>query len=173
MYLKISAALAATLVLAGCQMADITQPPVQYKATKKLDAKGVDSFTARTYVKTKDGRKEVTGVPCKLTSPAFTASFVTPAVVTTPDMGQRTPPGSITCTYEGKTELVVMQVMNKTTASIEARAHSRAAGAGLLGIVVAEISASNQKARRDATLDVYGYHAVNVEFDMRPKKPKK
>lgn len=160
----------AALVLAGCQGAEITQPPVHYKATKALNPKGVDTFTARTYVKTNDGRKEVTGVPCKLTAPGFSASFVTPAVVTTPDMGTRTPPGSVTCTYEGQKKLQVMKTFNVTTTEIDTRSHSAAAGAGLLGFVVAEISASSQKSRRDATLDVYGFPDLAMVFDAKDKK---
>lgn len=161
-FILIAAALA---TLTACTAADITQAPVSYKATKTLNAKGVHNFTARTYTKSSSGRNEIVGVPCKFSANGFQSSFVTPALVTTPDMGPRTPPASITCTYEDQNKLKVMPVVNITVRDIAASARSSGYGAGLVGLVVAGISESAQKSRRDANLDVYGYNNVSVEFD--------
>jgi hypothetical protein len=152
------------LLLAGCEVAEITQPPVQYRATKNLNEKGVSDFTARTFLFEGGSQKEVSGVPCKFSAPGFRSSFVTPAVVVTPDMGPRTPTGSITCSYNGADKLVIMRPYNETVAQIEQSANSAGAGAGLIGVIVSGISASTQKSRRDANLDQYGYPDVSVPF---------
>jgi hypothetical protein len=160
----ITCAAVGVLFLTGCEMAEITQAPVQYVATKRLDEKGVSDFTARTYV-TKDGsRKEVSGVPCKFSAPGFRAQFVTPAVVATPDMGPRTPTGSLTCKYNGADKLVIMRPFNETVAKIEQSAAGAGIGAGIIGVIVSGISESTQKSRRDARLDQYGYRDAFVEF---------
>ena len=84
---KLFSAAIISMGLTGCEVAEITQPPVQYKATKNLNEKGVSDFTSRTFVTTDGSRKEVSGIPCKFKAPGFSASFVSPAVVSTPDMG--------------------------------------------------------------------------------------
>ena len=149
-------------VLAGCVGAEITQPPVQYVATKKLNEKGVNDFTARTFVRTDGGIKELSGVPCEFAAPGFGAKFLTPAVVATPDMGPRTPTASITCKYNEKTKLEILKPVNLTITEIEQSANAAGAGAGLIGVIVSGISASSQKSRRDANLDRYGYLDVVV-----------
>ena len=45
-----------------------------------------------------------------------------------------------------------------------ALAAAAGAGAGLIGVIVTGISASTQKSRRDARLDIYGYNDVSVTF---------
>ncbi|WP_157960620.1 hypothetical protein [Primorskyibacter marinus] len=164
--MKISFIIAAfgAVLLSGCEMAEITQPPVQYKATKSLNEKGVKDFTARTFALKDGNRKEISGVPCKMSAPGFHSSFVTPAVVATPDMGPRTPVGSLSCTYNGDKKLEIMRPVNETVAQIESSAASAGAGAGIIGVIVSGISASTQKSRRDATLDQYGYPDVSVVF---------
>ena len=152
------------VLLAACESAEITQPPVQYKATQKLGEKGVSSFTARTYLSKGGDRKELSGVPCKFVAPGFHATFVTPALVSPPDRGPRTPAGSITCTYEDASKLEIMKPVNKTVQQIEQSAAAAGAGAGLIGGIVTGISASTQKSRRDARLDIYGYNDVSVTF---------
>lgn len=152
------------LFVAGCEQAEITQPPVQYVATKQLNEKGVSDFTARSFITADGTRKEISGVPCSFKAPGFRAKFVTPAVVATPDMGPRTPTGSLTCTYNGAEKLVIMRPFNETLAQIDQSAYAAGAGAGLLGVIVTGIAASNQKSRRDARLDQYGYPDTNVEF---------
>lgn len=157
---------AALATLSACEVADITQAPIPYTATKSLKAKGTHNFTARTFVKSSKGRNEVSGIPCTFTADGFKASFVTPALVTTPDMGQRTPPASITCKYKDVSKLEIMPAVNITVRDITASARSYGYGSGLVGLVVAGISESSQKSRRDATLDVYGYNNVIVQLDI-------
>ncbi len=152
------------IALAGCEVAEITQAPIQYVPTRNLNEKGVSDFTARTYLLSDGSRKELSGVPCEFAAPGFGARFVTPAVVSTPDMGPRTPTGSLTCTHNGEEKLVIMRPFNETVAEIEQSAASAGAGAGLIGVIVSGISASTQKSRRDATLDQYGYPDAFVEF---------
>jgi len=106
----------------------------------------------------------VSGIPCKFGAPGFSSSFVTPAVVSTPDMGPRTPTGSVTCTYNGADKLEIMRPFNETVAEIETSAASAGAGAGIIGVIVAGISSSTQKSRRDANLDQYGYPDVTIVF---------
>ncbi|WP_166417052.1 hypothetical protein [Cochlodiniinecator piscidefendens] len=158
--------LASILILAGCAGTEITQAPVQFSATQALNEKGITDFTARTYVREEGQRREVSGIPCRFSAPGFSASFTTPAVVMTPDMGGRTPSGSITCTYQGQEKLVVMRAINQTTAEIQANANAAGAGAGLIGVIVSGISASTQMSRRDANLDIYGYQNVAVQFEI-------
>ena len=161
---KLFSAAIISMGLTGCEVAEITQPPVQYKATKNLNEKGVSDFTSRTFVTTDGSRKEVSGIPCKFKAPGFSASFVSPAVVSTPDMGPRTPTGSVTCSYNGKDKLQIMRPFNETVLQIEASAASAGAGGGLIGLIVTEISSSTQKSRRDANLDQYGYPDVTIVF---------
>lgn len=156
----------ALIALAACQPAEIEQAPVPYTATKNLNNKGVSNFTVRSYIKHKGkAATEAKGVPCKFAGDGFRSSFVTPAILTAPDMGQLTPAASVTCTFNDKTKTVPMVAVNLTTNEIDARAMNMAAGGGLLGAVVGSISASTQKSRRDATLDRYGYNSVRVEFE--------
>lgn len=165
---KIIFGLLSALIVSGCVGADITQAPIQFRQTKTLNEKGVSDFTARTYAKKKDGgRDELIGVACRFTAPGFYADFTTPAVVSTPDMGPRTPAGSIKCKFEGEEKLVVMRPFNETTAEIQANANSAGAGAGLLGVIVSGISASTQMSRRDAKLDIYGYPDAQVVFEKK------
>jgi len=153
-----------SIAISGCEMAEITQAPIQYKATKQLNEKGVRDFTARTFALIEGVQKEVSGVPCNFVAPGFGAKFVTPAVVSTPDMGTRTPAGSLTCRYGGVDKLIIMRPINETVAQIEQSAANAGAGAGLVGVIVSGISASNQKGRRDANLDQYGYPDAIVQF---------
>jgi urea transporter len=57
-----------------------------------------------------------------------------------------------------------MKPVNKTVQQIEQSAAAAGAGAGLIGVIVTGISASTQKSRRDARLDIYGYNDVFVTF---------
>lgn len=152
------------IFLAGCEQAEITQPPVQYRATKNLSEKGVRDFTARAFIMEEGSLKEISGVPCKFSAPGFGSSFITPAVVVTPDMGTRTPTGSLTCTYNGKEKLEIMRPYNETIAEIQQSAYAAGAGAGLVGVIVSGISESTQKSRRDPNLDQYGYQDVSIIF---------
>jgi hypothetical protein len=160
------ALLALMTALAACEMADITQPPVQYRATKKLNEKGVTNFTLRTFQFADGSRKELSGVPCKMTAPGFTASFVSPAVVSVPDMGPRTPAGSVSCSYNGATKLEILKPVNLTVRQIEQSAVAAGAGAGLIGVIVTGISSATQKSRRDPRLDAYGYIDTAVVFKI-------
>ena len=149
--------------LTGCAAVPIGQEPIPYTATKALNEKGTSNLTVRS-VSTKDGYKELAGVPCELKGDGFRSVFVTPAIVVTPDMGPRVPVASLTCTFEGKKFFQIIQPINETVTSIDRNASAAGAGAGLVGIVVSGISASSQRSRRDATLDVYGYPDVTATF---------
>jgi hypothetical protein len=164
MKMKLLSAATVFVLLTGCEVAEITQPPVQYKATENLNEKGVSDFTARTF-STEDGnRKELSGIKCEFSAPGFSSTFVSPAVVSTPDMGPRTPTGSLTCYHNGANKLVIMRPINETVAEIESSATNAGAGAGIIGVIVTGISSSTQKSRRDANLDQYGYPDAAVTF---------
>ncbi|KFE35939.1 hypothetical protein [Thioclava atlantica] len=124
---------------------------------------GTSNFTVRTY-STKGSYQEVKGVPCTFKADGFHAEFTTPAVVVTPDMGPRTPVASISCVYQGEKVFRIVQPINDTTTKIDQNAAAAGAGAGLIGVIVTGISSSSQRARRDATLDVYGYPDQALQF---------
>jgi len=160
-------ALISLAALAACNSADITQAPIQYRATQALNAYGTSDFTARTYTKTEGGsRKEVSGVPCKFVAPGFNSSFTTPAVVVSPNMGPRTPAASVTCTYNGAEKVAILRSYNETTAEISSRAQASTAGMGLLGAVVGGIVATSQINKRDVSRDIFGYPDTAVVFDV-------
>jgi hypothetical protein len=163
-------AAAAVAALSACVPAEINQKPITYRPTKKLNEKGTHSFEARAFSVQPGKKEELRGVPCKMSAAGFSSSFTTPAVVITPDMGQRTPTGSIECVYEGQKKLEILEPRNMTTLEIDTSAQRATAGAGLLGLVVGGISASVQKSRRDPMLDVYGYSDVNVEFRQKKEE---
>lgn len=161
---KALAILLGCVIVSGCAQAPIEQEPVPYRATKALHEKGTSNFTVRSY-STKGSYKELKGVPCEFKADGFKSSFVTPAVVVSPDMGPRTPVGSINCSYDGEKFFRVIQPINDTLVKIDQNANASGAGAGLIGVIVSGISASSQRSRRDANLDVYGYPDIAANFD--------
>jgi hypothetical protein len=128
-----------------------------------LNENGTSTLTVRS-VSTGGSYKELAGVPCEFKADGFSSRFVTPAEVVTPNMGLRTPVASLTCTLDGQKFFQIVQPMNDTTAAIDANASAAGAGAGLIGVIVTGISSSSQRARRDATLDVYGYPDITATF---------
>lgn len=156
--------LAAMAFLAACDGAEINQPPVPYTPTKTLNEAGVTSFTARAYLKADGERNELTGVSCTFKGDGFRSSFVTPAVVSAPNMQLRTPPASVTCTYNGVSKTQVMTPYNKTVADIQNQGASYGAGGGLLGAIIGGAIATSQVNERDPSLDIWAYRSVSVEF---------
>lgn len=154
----------ACAALFGCETVPIGQEPIPYKATKALNEKGTSNLTVRS-VSMAGGYREIAGVPCELKGDGFKSVFVTPAIVVTPDMGPRTPVASLTCTFEGKKFFEIVQPINDTVTSIDRNASAAGAGAGIIGVIVSGMSASTQRARRDATLDVYGYPDTTATFN--------
>ena len=168
MFFKLTAALVAALFVSACQEVEITKPPAKYKLTKNVNPKVDTIFMVRAQAITKEGRKEITGVPCKMTTPVFTATFEAPSYVNAPNLGQSIPPGSLTCTYQGQKKLVVMQVINQTLAAIDRETDP--VGHGLIPLLIADIAYARKVKQRDPSQDVYGYPNAYVVFDMRPKK---
>ena len=156
--------IAVCVSLSGCAAVPIGQEPIPYTATKDLNEKGISNLTVRS-VSMNGTYQEIAGVPCELKGDGFRSTFVTPAIVVTPDMGPRTPVASLRCTHEGQAFFQILQPINDTVSSIDQNASAAGAGAGLVGIIVSGISASSQRARRDATLDVYGYADVTATFN--------
>ncbi|MEJ1991226.1 MAG: hypothetical protein P8X50_05755 [Maritimibacter sp.] len=156
--------LAAMAFLAACAGADINQPPVDYIPTQTLNEVGTTSFTVRTYSRAGGERNELSGVSCKFQGKGFHSSFVTPAVVAAPNMQLRTPPASVTCTYNGVTKTQVLKPYNKTLYDIEHNGASIGANAGLLGAIIGGAIASASASKRDTSVDVWAYHDARVEF---------
>lgn len=151
------------ITVAACAQAPIQQEPIPYRATKNLQENGTSSFVVRSV--SKNGYQEIAGVPCEFKADGFRSTFTTPALVLSPNMGLRTPVASLTCTYNGQQFFQLMQPINDTTAAIDANANAAGAGAGLIGLIVSGVSSSTQRARRDATLDMYGYVDIVAAFN--------
>ncbi|MFQ6553592.1 hypothetical protein AAD018_014740 [Aestuariibius insulae] len=170
-------AAAAVLVLAGCEGAEITQPPITVTPKNPSAAVGLDvygraraqgspvprfrgqeSVQVRTRAQLEDGSNgELTGVPCTLDSGVYTASFTTPANIIVPDYGPDSPALFVRCVHGEKSNSVTMQPVNLTA---QARSAS-AAGAGLVGAIV--IGAVNE-ARRNNETDDFGYNPITVRL---------
>lgn len=111
------AVLLAGLALAACTAEEITTTPVVASMARGINPDrliGQQSLEVRTFRKTAEGRKEVTGVPCTLRAPEFSAKVVTPQRVSLPSFlqGDRFPnrgrPGAVTVTCtDGKTLMAV------------------------------------------------------------------
>lgn len=154
------------LVLAACaQPVEISQPPVMYTATKPLNERGNTTLSARTYTKTKSGREEIVGVACRFEGDGFASEFSSPAVLIAPELHTKTPPASVTCTYNGAVKTVVLTPFNRTTSEINDRALQLGAGGGVVGVLIGGAFATVQNAKRDAAQDVYAYPLAVVEFD--------
>ena len=151
------------IALTGCAVTPIGQEPIRYRATRTLHEKGTSNLTVRA-ISTKEGYNELAGVPCEFKADGYSSNFVTPAIVITPDMGPRTPVASLTCTFQGEKFFQIVQPINDTTMAIDQNASVAGAGAGLIGVIVSGISASAQRSRRDARLDVYGYPDITARF---------
>ena len=156
--------LVAVLGIAACAGTEINQPPVPYVATKALNAVGSTTFTVRANAKVDGRRTELTGVPCTFQGEGFRSSFTTPAKVISPNMQGRTPPASVSCTYNGATKTRVIEPFNKTGADINSGAMAAGAGAGLVGMIVGGAVAAAQTSARDVSQDVYGYPDVAIDF---------
>lgn len=158
-------------ILAGCTTpAKITQAPISYSKARSFDTKSFKSdtsFVVRTLTKSSGSKAEITGVPCKFQGQGFSATFTSPAVVTAPNFGKKTPTTTLSCTYNEETVNSENKPFNLTTAQISARNQNAVAGHGLLGVLVASVATGIQKSRRDESKDVYAYRSKNVLFGAK------
>lgn len=150
--------------ITACTSTEITQHPIEYTPKHSLNEKGTTSFTFRTFSKASGSRKELSGVDCKLNSSSFHSSFVTPAEVTAPDMGTRTPVASIECVHDGEEKIKILEPYNKTISDINSQANTNAAANGLIGAFIGGIAAGVQKSKRDPSEDIYSYRDGSVVF---------
>lgn len=110
MKLKMAGLVAGMSLLGACAttvpLAPIETKPVDpayLAAAKNKKIYHVTPLAFRTFGIEAGKDVEVTGVPCKVTTPYYTASVVTPAFVNIPSMGEDTPNAKVTCAYKGYT----------------------------------------------------------------------
>lgn len=105
-------------LLAGCApKAPITQAPVQMSfvdKTRSASVIGIDAIEVRTRLNQNDETVELAGVPCRLSGPGYSASFVTPAAVELPIFRQNAPQLSLSCRYEDETRTQALRARNIT-----------------------------------------------------------
>ncbi len=170
----------ALVALAGCEAAEITTPPVNVVPNIKSNAVGLDVYAGprrrgnpvprfrgqevvqvRSSGLSKDGvRSELSGVPCKMDSGVYTASFTTPANIVVPDYGPNSPAIFVRCATDTQSGSITANVFNATTQ----QRMSGAAGGGILGvIIVGAVTAANV----DNEKDEFKYPALTVI--LKPK----
>jgi len=173
---KLALIIVAATVLAGCETADITQPPIAVTPKDARAAIGIDVYgTARAAgnpvprfrgqktvpVRTTGPREgqsfgEIVGSTCSVDSGLFTAQFQTPANIVVPDYGPNSPAMFVSCTApDGRTKTGTFNAVNLTSQE----RNVTAAGAGLLGALI--IGAVNE-ARRDNETDSFGYNPITL-----------
>ncbi|WP_102108593.1 hypothetical protein [Oceaniglobus roseus] len=172
----VPALLATLTLLAACEVADVTTPPVNITPKVPGDAVGLDVYarprargnpvprfrgqetvTVRTRgTGAQGGSTEITGLACQLDSGIYTARFQTPANVIVPNYGPNSPALFIRCTHpDGRSGSSTVTVYNATA---EQRSQN-AAGGGLLGAVI--VGAINA-ARTDPERDEFKYRNATV-----------
>ena len=175
---KFMALAAVATILAGCETADITQPPIAVIPKDARGAVGIDVYGAAraagnpvprfrgqetVAVRTNGSRKdqsfgEIIGSTCQLDSGLYTATFQTPANIVVPDYGPNSPALFVMCTApDRRTKSLTMNAVNLTNQSRNASA----AGTGLLGAII--IGAVNE-ARRDNETDDFAYNPITLVF---------
>lgn len=166
------------LLLGGCEMADISTPPVSVTPKSPSQAVGIDVYAVsrargnpvprfrgqeaiqvRTQGKGEGGGfAEISGVPCTLDSGLYSAAFTTPANVIVPDYGPNSPALFLRCVHpDGRAGSATVNMFNFTS---QQRANS-AIGTGLLGAIV--IGAVNA-AQTDNERDEFKYPAVFIQL---------
>ncbi|MAM62096.1 hypothetical protein [Maritimibacter sp. UBA3975] len=165
MPLRRAVPLVAVLSLAACAMPiEVDQPPVPYITLKPLNEVGRSSFTVRAFNEESGRAREMSGIPCTFGGDGFVSTFTAPAVVTAPNMGPRTPPASVKCSYDGRTKTRSLTPVNQTIGQI-AGTVSAGANAGVVGVLVGGAVAAAQTVTRDKEADVWGYPDVSITFD--------
>ncbi|NCT12562.1 MAG: hypothetical protein GW767_07415 [Rhodobacterales bacterium] len=170
--------IAICLALAGCEMADISTPPVMITPKSPGQSVGIDVYAVsrsrgnpvprfrgqetvqvRTQGRTEGGGfSEISGVSCTLDAGLYTAAFATPANVIVPDYGPNSPALFVRCVHsDGRAGSATVNMFNFTS---QQRANS-AVGTGLLGAIV--IGAVNA-AQTDNDRDEFKYPAIFVQL---------
>ena len=167
----------AVLILAGCEQAEITQPPIMVVPTDRAGSSGIDVYArdrARgnpvPVVRGQDnvpirtfgnldgaGYAEIEGIQCNLDSGLYSVSFVTPANIAVPDYGSNSPAIFVRCVNGATSGSITVEAYNVTST----QRHNSAIGTGLLGaIVIGAVAAANV----DNSNDKFGYPPVVVQI---------
>ncbi len=168
----------ALVLLAACEQAQITTPPILVTPKDPAAAVGIDvyardrsrgnpvpRFRGQETVQVRafgnlngDGRAEITGASCTLDSGLYTARFSTPANIGVPDYGPDSPSVFVRCEANGLSGSVTVDAFNLTAQ----QRSSNAIGTGLLGaIIIGAVAAANT----DPALDEFSYPAVSVQLN--------
>lgn len=155
------------LALAACASgpAEITRPAVPYTATRALSPRGTTEVTIRTARRVPGGTTELTDLPCTLRAEGFHASFTTPARVTVPNLPQRMPPATVTCTRGTTTTSARLEPWNRTVSEAHQAAQARQSGSDDfmgLGAITAALVTGLGLSGRDRSRDVWSYRDVTV-----------
>ncbi|WP_299699317.1 hypothetical protein [uncultured Tateyamaria sp.] len=133
--------LAACLLVAGCDYAEVTQAPVEVSMkTSGRQVLGFTEPTMRTFVRKDGNQSEVVGARCTFDSAELTGSAVTPAIVRMPIFKGQPTALRVDCKAPGLSgKQTVNPVLNGT-------AVGAASPAGLVvGLVTASIVAAQDK----------------------------
>lgn len=172
---KLTLLLVAGLV-AACEQAEVTTPPVTIVPKNAADAVGVDVYArarargnpvprfrgqetvqVRTRGKGENGPTELTGVPCTLDSGLYTARFQTPANVVVPDYGPNSPALFVRCVHGEQSGSMTVNAINYTAQQRQ----SAAIGTGVLGaIIIGAVAAANT----DNDKDEFKYPPITVQL---------
>ncbi|MEM9349949.1 MAG: hypothetical protein AAGA47_06785 [Pseudomonadota bacterium] len=116
MSLRLVPFFAAPLLLMGCvATAPITQAPVQmsFATEERRNAvTGLDTATVRARLIEDDTSAEIVRVPCRVSGPGYSATFVTPAAVEFPLFRNTAPQVTLSCSYDGETQTRTLNASN-------------------------------------------------------------
>lgn len=118
MPLRVPLFVALPFLLAGCvATAPITQDPVKMTfATQEREAAvtGLDTATVRARLLENDTSAEIARVPCRISGPGYSATFVTPAAVEFPVFQNTAPQVTLSCSYDGETQTRTLNARNES-----------------------------------------------------------
>ncbi|MEL6620257.1 MAG: hypothetical protein AAFP16_15375 [Pseudomonadota bacterium] len=157
---KFHAALAAVVVLAGCEAAEVTQPPVEVSIKSTVPSERILGFTEpviRAYVRKDGNQSEIIGARCTFDSAEISGDLVTPAIVRMPIFKRQPTTLRMACaTPELAGNRNIGPQLNGT-------AVGGASPAGLVvGLVTASIVAAQDKWS-------YGANNIGIGVQMEPK----
>lgn len=169
--------LGAFALLAACEQAQITTPPILVAAKVPGAAVGLDVYArdraagspvprfrgqdtvpVRAYGNLNgDGIAEITGARCTVDSGLYSATLQTPANVAVPDYGPDSPAIFVRCEAQALSGSATVDAYNLTAQ----QRSSGAAGTGLLGaIIIGAVAAANV----DPSQDEYTYPPIGVQL---------
>ena len=158
----------ALATLAACSpQAPITQPPVAMaflSAEKERAVTGIDTVTVRARLRQDRETTELTGVPCVLDGPSYTASFRTPATLNLPVFGNTAPQVALSCRYDGESRAVTLVARNLSEQERQENRNRVLAEIGEDGTRLSALINIDLTPRRPRGFDTFAYPDQSFTF---------